>query len=190
MSRVLLVGGSLRQGSYNQALLHHLATYLPAQTTVQTLQPASVALPLFNQDIERMPAHLQAAAQIHAQFSQAEGLLVAVPEYNGQVTAYFKNLIDWMSRLPYVSDDFSNAFLDKPVLLCSASTGHTGGALGIQSARQLLAYVGGSVLGGAICVSHVQQKFNGQAWTMSAELSEMVAFHMQRFNRVLGAVRH
>jgi NAD(P)H-dependent FMN reductase len=181
MSRVLLVPGSLRRGSYNRALLDYLQTHLPDHATVDVLEPHSVLLPFFNEDLEQTPAVIEAVRPVHAQFCAADALIVASPEYNGQITGYLKNTIDWVSRLPYLSPHFDNAFLDKPTLLCSASTGHSGGAVGIGAARLLLAYVGANVLGGAICVSDVHDKFDGLSLALDEQTHEMVAFHMQRF---------
>jgi NAD(P)H-dependent FMN reductase len=181
MSRVLLVPGSLRQGSYNRALLTHLASYLPQEMTVDVLEPSTVSLPLFNEDIEQQPATIASVRPVHAQLCAAEAFIIASPEYNGQVTAYLKNTIDWVSRMPYLSPDFDNAFLDKPILLCSASTGYSGGAVGLSSARLLLSYVGANVLGGSICIAHAHEKFDGLDFNFSPETNEMVAFHVHRF---------
>lgn len=188
MNQILLICGSLRRESYNLQLLRQLKQYLPSDLNVDEFESDSLNLPLFNEDLESQPQFQEMAALLHARILNAQGFIIASPEYNGHITAYLKNLIDWVSRLPYLDEKFNNPFLDKPILLCCASTGHTGGALGIASARDVLAYVGGLVLGGSISISDAASKWNGTHFNLSDQAQAMVAFHLHRFVQAL-AVR-
>jgi NAD(P)H-dependent FMN reductase len=157
MTRILLVCGSQRRDSFNARLLAHLAGGLPAPCVLDTLAPEDVDLPLFDQDREAEPDLVERVATIHARFRKCHGIIVASPEYNGLLTPYLKNLIDWVSRLPRVDRRFDSPFVGRPVLLCSASTGSSGGAVAIPSARALFGYIGCVVIGDTICVPAAAQ---------------------------------
>ena len=160
MTRLLLVSGSQRRESLNARLLRHLAEPLEGRCDIELLEPQDVDLPLFNQDLEADPAVMRRVHSVHQRFQRCHGLIVASPEYNGQLTPYLNNLIDWVSRLAYIDTRFVNPFIDRPVLLCSASSGWSGGALAIPQARSLFGYVGCLVIGDTVCVPNA-----GQAWT-------------------------
>ena len=103
----------------------------------------------------------------------------------GLITAYLKNTIDWISRLSYTDSSKLNPFLDKPVLLCSVSTGHRGGSHAISNARDLLSYVGANAIGGSICINHANEKFHHENIQFSkAEFAE-VEFHMNRWLKTI-----
>jgi hypothetical protein len=44
-------------------------------------------------------------------------------------------IVAWVSRLAHVDGRFDNPFCDHPLLLCSASTGRSGGAIAMPHAR-------------------------------------------------------
>jgi len=160
MTKILFVCGSQRQDSYNARLLRHLADSTSDQVELDFLLPSEVRLPIFDQDVETDGVWLQHTASIHQRINNSDALVVASPEYNAQVTPYLKNLVDWVSRLAYMDAQVANPFLDHPVLLCSASTGWSGGALAVAQARALFGYVGATVLGGAVCLPYAQQAWS------------------------------
>lgn len=162
MTTLLLISGSQRRESWNARLLDHLAFSLQWQCAVDMLEPCSIGLPLFDQDLEADAAVLVTLTALHQRFSKCSGIIVACPEYNGQATPLLKNTVDWVSRLAHIDDRFGNPFLDKPVLLCSASTGWSGGALVIQNLRALFGYVGATVMGPSINIARADDQ-----WTAS-----------------------
>ncbi len=129
-------------------------------------------LPLFDQDLEQAGPSRDRVIALHERFEAADGLIVASPEYNASVSPYLKNTIDWISRLAHVDARFadSRAFLHKPLLLASASTGWSGGTLGLQSARTIFAYLGCLVNAEQICVSYADH------WAMAGQFGFDPAF--------------
>ena len=123
-------------------------------------------MPLFDQDLENSQPILDAVKTLHERFNAADGVIVASPEYNGHVSPYLKNTFDWISRLSRLEARYAgvNPFRDKPVLLSSASTGWTGGVLGLQSARSILAYLGHLVVADQICVSNADYWVRGDTY--------------------------
>src|ERR1022692_2053841 len=152
MIQILLLSGSLRRESLNTRLLQDLALRLEGRCVIDMLEPQHVNLPLFDQDLETNPVMINHVAELHGRFLSSHGIVVASPEYNGQPTPYLKNLIDWVSRLAYIDTNFDNPFCDRPLLMCSASTGQSGGAIAMPHARALFGYVGCLVQGDTISV--------------------------------------
>src|SRR5690606_1728932 len=66
-------------------------------------------------------------------------LVISVNEHNGMVSAYFKNTIDWLSRL-------DRKFLEgKKVLLMSTSNGKRGAASALEYTKNILPRFGATV---------------------------------------------
>ena len=88
---LLLISGSLREGSTNTALLR-TANAMDADTE---LFAGMGALPHFNPDDDGddLPA---AVRDLRAATSRAEALLVCTPEYAGALPGSFKNLLEWL----------------------------------------------------------------------------------------------
>jgi len=185
MKKLFLISGSQRQDSINTRLLICLASVLQDHFSLDLLQPNSVELPLFNQDLEKTPALIRRVAEMHLRIKECHGIVVASPEYNGQVSPFLKNTIDWISRLAFLNCAIGNPFLDKPVLLCSASTGSGGGVLGIQSARALFSYVGCLVTGDAICLPFADQLLTPKGFDFPPHIEEQIAFSVNRFVRLV-----
>ncbi len=117
MTRILAFGGSLREASFNRALLTEAAAMAPHGTEVDLgLLPVIGALPLFNQDVAAR-GFPDEAEQLKEALRAADGLLVASPEYNWGIPGYLKNALDWASRPPA---DVPGVFGDLPVALVGA----------------------------------------------------------------------
>lgn len=160
MTTLLLLSGSQRRESFNTRLLQYLAQYLDGRCIVDMIDPTQVDLPLFNQDLEDDPIIMGRVAMLHQRFSASHGMIVASPEYNGQLTPFLKNIVDWVSRLSYIDNRFDSPFRDRPALLCSASTGWSGGAVSIPHVRALFGYVGCLVIGETICIPNANQAWS------------------------------
>jgi NAD(P)H-dependent FMN reductase len=172
MTRLLLVCGSQSRASLNARLLAQVAGMAPANLIRDPLRPEEVDLPLFNRDIEADPALRPRLAAIHARFAMADAIILASPEFNGLMTPYLKNLIDWVSRMPHLDASATNAFRDKPVLLCSATPGWSGGGVAMPSLRALLGYVGAVSFGETICLPYARDAWDG-AGRLNPALAQM-----------------
>ncbi len=118
MSRALAFAGSLRQGSYNRALLRAAVELAPAELAIEVHDLA--AIPLYNGDLEAagMP---EPVATLRRAVAEADGLLVVTPEYNHGLPAVTKNAIDWLSRPPR-----PHPLDGKPTAILGASPGAFG----------------------------------------------------------------
>lgn len=159
--QILLFAASLRRQSYNRRLAQHFAKVLEGRCHVDMLVPEEFSFPLFNEDLEQDPALVEQVARVYERFRKANGFIISSPEYNGHVTPYLKNTIDWVSRIPVIHDRYAgeNAFFNKPVLLTSTANGYLGGLRGAQNAKPLFDYLGCLVMPGEICVANPQLRF-------------------------------
>lgn len=143
--RILLVSGSLRAGSTNTAVLRTARTVVPDGVTA-SLYDGMDGLPHFNPDDDREgePAH-RAVAELRAQISAADALLLCTPEYAGALPGALKNLLEWT-----VGDAGTHR---KPVAWVNASgpAAPTGAADAHDSLSKVLGYVGADIVEAA-CV--------------------------------------
>lgn len=125
---VLGFAGSLRRESYNRALLRAAIELAPADMAIAAFDLDEI--PLYNGDVEAAgdPAGV---ARFKQAIREADGVLMATPEYNHGVPGVMKNAIDWASRPPRDA-----ALSHKPVALIGASPGITGSARGQSQLRQ------------------------------------------------------
>ena len=119
-ARIIGIAGSLRQGSYNAALLRAAASLAPPEVPIEI---ASIReIPLYDGDVETQ-AFPPAVAALKDRIAAADGLLLVSPEYNQSIPGVAKNAIDWLSRPPR---DIARVFRDKPVGLIGATPGRGG----------------------------------------------------------------
>jgi chromate reductase len=116
-SSILGFAGSLRQGSFNKAILKVAQEMVPSEANLEIFDLAGI--PLFNQDLENQPA--QRVIEFKAAIRAADALLIATPEYNYSMPGILKNALDNASR-PYGD----NALDGKPVAIMGASIGMLG----------------------------------------------------------------
>ncbi|WP_298015428.1 NAD(P)H-dependent oxidoreductase [uncultured Castellaniella sp.] len=130
--RVLAIGGSLRQGSYNHLLLEQARRQAPQGMSIEIADLSDV--PLYNGDVQAQgfPGSVQRLAE---QAAQADAFLIATPEYNYSIPGVLKNAIDWVSRVP------GAPFQGKPAAIASASMGGLGGSRAQYHLRQVLVYL-------------------------------------------------
>ncbi|MEM7075762.1 MAG: NADPH-dependent FMN reductase [Pseudomonadota bacterium] len=114
MVSILGLSGSLRRASYNCGLLRAARTLAPKD--VELVIGSISDVPLYNADLEAEQGSPPAVKTLCDQLKQADGLLLATPEYNNGIPGVFKNAIDWMASGPS-----AKLFFDKPVAVIGAS---------------------------------------------------------------------
>lgn len=136
--RLLGLAGSLRRDSLNRRLVKALAARARAGARLDIADQLA-DVPLFNEDLEADGGPI-AVARLRDAVRDADGLVIATPEYNQSVPGVTKNLIDWLSRgEPSVLEH-------KPVALMGASVGPWGTRLAQAALRQTLTACGAFVM--------------------------------------------
>jgi NAD(P)H-dependent FMN reductase len=117
---IIGIPGSLRQASYNAALLRAAAEVVPEGCTIDV---ASIRdIPLYDRDLESSGGPPPAVSALKQHILVADGVLLASPEYNNSIPGVLKNAVDWASRSP-------SPFKGKPVAVIGATPGRGGTAL-------------------------------------------------------------
>jgi chromate reductase len=164
---ILGFAGSLRQGSYNRALLRAALELLPDNASLAIFELEGI--PPFNQDLEGSPP--EKVKEFKRRVKAADALLIATPEYNYSVPGVLKNAIDWASR-PHGD----NAFEGKPVAIMSASTGMLGGARAQYHLRQSFVTLDMHPLNKPeVMVTFAPQKFDSEGKLLDETARKLIA---------------
>ncbi|GAA2026088.1 NADPH-dependent FMN reductase [Catenulispora yoronensis] len=124
--KILAISGSLRKASSNTALLRAAKQLAPEGVEIEIYE-ALGQLPHYDQDLEGdVPANV---VELRQRIAEADGVLIATPEYNYSVPGVLKNALDWASR-PYGE----SVLTGKPVAIMGAS----GSAFGTVRAQNHL----------------------------------------------------
>jgi chromate reductase, NAD(P)H dehydrogenase (quinone) len=153
--RILGIAGSLRQDSYNRALLRAARELLPEG--VELVEYDLRELPFYDGDVEAAGDPEPVAAFKQA-IAEADALLIATPEYNRGIPGVLKNAVDWASRPALASP-----LTAKPVAIMGASTGRGGTARAQEHLRAALEFSRATVLEQPeVLVPEAYMRFDGQ----------------------------
>lgn len=151
---VLGFAGSLREGSYNRALLRAAVELSPPPMRIRVFDLDEI--PLYNGDVEAQgfPAGVQA---FHQAIARADALLIVTPEYQHGVPGVLKNAIDWASR-----PAGGSPMTGKPTAIMGATPGMWGTARAQLQLRQALVYNDcPAVLKPEVLVAKAKERFDG-----------------------------
>jgi chromate reductase len=138
VTRILAISGSLRERSYNRALLRAARELAPPGAEIVEVDIS--AIPFYDGDVEAA-GDPEPVATLRAAVRDADALLVATPEYNRGTSGVLKNAIDWLSRPALAS-----VLRWKPVAIMGASSGRGGTRRAQQQVRDAFLFPGAEVL--------------------------------------------
>jgi chromate reductase, NAD(P)H dehydrogenase (quinone) len=134
---LLMICGSLRAGSTNEALLRTAADVAPDRFNAH-FYTGTAALPHFNPDHDVDPLH-PAVIELRSMIAAADALLFCTPEYAGGLPGSFKNMLDWTVG--------GVDIVGKPAAWLNASNAGRGGAAGAHaSLRAVLGFTGATLV--------------------------------------------
>ncbi len=180
--RIVAFAGSLRRGSYNAALIRAAQELAPAGMTIQRIEIGE--LPFYNADVEAN-GDPPAVVTFKAALSDADGILIATPEYNDGIPAVLGNALDWGSRLPGRSP-----LTGKPVALMGASPGQVGTARAQLHLRQILSHIQARVLPPPeLLVARAHERFDAGLRLKDESTRKVLAGLLQRFSQWIARER-
>ena len=118
--RLLGMSGSLRAGSYSNAVLETLRERFAGRAELRIYGLAPI--PPYNQDLEGEKRPSEVKALLSA-IAQSDGVVLCAPEFNHSIPGVLKNALDWASR-----PAFASVLAYKPVAIMATSHGPLGGA--------------------------------------------------------------
>ena len=139
MKKILCFAGSNSSKSINDKLVSFAAAQIIGHS-VAVIKLTNYDLPMFGEDIEREKGYSIDLKMLHNKIKEADALVISVNEHNRTVSAYFKNTIDWLSRLD------RNFLQEKKVLLMSTSNGKRGAASALEYTKNVLPRFGATVV--------------------------------------------
>lgn len=177
MVQVCGIVGSLRKLSYNRGLM---------RAAVELGQPAGLdvkvfdrlgEIPPYNQDLDApgsLPEPVQALKQA---IGEAQGLLVATPEYNYSVPGVLKNAIDWASRPPKQSP-----LNNKPAAIMGASIGMSGTIRAQLALRQSFLFTDTfALLQPEVLIPKCTDRFDANSNLTDESTRNLIALQMKKF---------
>lgn len=141
--KILAFAGSNSSDSINKRLVSSVSKYYKEpEDTIEILDLNNYEMPIFSKDRERASGIPQLAHDFAAKLDWADFILISFAENNGNYNAAYKNLIDWVSRIPK-----RKIFQGKPVFLLATSQGGRGAQSVLDIATARMPYDGAKVLG-------------------------------------------
>ncbi|MFT4875550.1 MAG: chromate reductase [Bacteroidia bacterium] len=139
MKKILAIGGSNSKTSINKMLATYIASKV-AGAAVTTLDWDHLVLPLYSVDLEANEGIPEAVIAFKKQIEDTDSIVLSVAENNGNITAAFKNLWDWTSRLD------PKVWMSKPLFLAATSPGGRGGMNALEITKNLMPHYGGNLI--------------------------------------------
>jgi NAD(P)H-dependent FMN reductase len=139
MKKILAFAGSNSSTSINQTLVEHVANRINGHD-VKVLNLRNYEFPMYSIDYEKergIPTDISVLKNL---ITDHDALIISVNEHNGTVSAFFKNIIDWLSRAD------KNFLEGKNILLMSTSPGARGAASALEYTKGILPRFGGEIV--------------------------------------------
>jgi NAD(P)H-dependent FMN reductase len=163
MAQIMAFAGSNSSTSINFQLVQYTAAQVKDHK-VQLMNMANFPLPMFSVDYEKEHGYTNSLAELRDDIIKADALILSVNEHNGNPSAYFKNLLDWLSRLE------RNFLGDTQVFLMATSPGRRGALGSFEKIKDLLPRFGAQIAATFILPSF-KENFDTEKGITNQELS-------------------
>ncbi len=123
--KILAFAATNHSQSINRALIGYAAERLKTirpDASIERVDINDYEMPIYSIDREKADGIHPLAQAFYGRIGAADALVVSFAEHNGFVTAAWKNIHDWMSRIDM------RIWQDKPVVLLAATPGPRAGA--------------------------------------------------------------
>ncbi|MDO4763122.1 MAG: NAD(P)H-dependent oxidoreductase [Flavobacteriaceae bacterium] len=137
--KILAFGAS----NYSKSINKKLAVYIAEQfeEEMKVLDLNDYEMPIYSVDREQKGGVPAKAIEFANKIDESDLLVISLAEYNGTYSAAFKNIFDWVSRIPN-----RKAFNHKKIFLAATSPGGRGGQTILEGAKRIFPFHGGEVV--------------------------------------------
>ena len=108
---------------------------------IEILDLNDFEMPIYSSDREKERGIPKLAYDFAEKIDTSDFLIISLAEHNGAYSAAFKNIFDWVSRIPE-----RRIFGEKPMFLMATSPGKRGGASVLEIASKRFPFDGAKVL--------------------------------------------
>lgn len=158
--KILAFGGSNSKNSINRKLAKFVASlFNNAEVTLLDLN--DFEMPVFSVDREsNLPIQ---ALNFAKHMDESDLIVMSLAEHNGNYSAAFKNIYDWVSRIPK-----RKVFNGKKVIVLATSPGARGGSSVLESALKRFPF-DGAVVVGSMSLPSFDQNFSESSGITNAD---------------------
>ncbi|MHA7944893.1 NADPH-dependent FMN reductase [Formosa sp. 3Alg 14/1] len=141
--RIIAFGASNSKQSINKQLAEYTASQLiGTETTILDLN--NFELPVYSVDLEKESGIPANAIRFSQFIKESDAIIISLAEYNGLHTSAFKNLWDWLSRIPM---EKPMSFWDnKAMFLLSTSPSKMSNSNVIKISKELFPHFGANII--------------------------------------------
>ncbi len=177
MAKILAFAGSNSSTSINYELVKYTVSLIQNHET-RLLNMANYPFPLYSEDLEKKEGYSNSLVELKNDIQKMDALIISVNEHNGNPSAYFKNLLDWLSRLE------RKFLLGKKVLLISTSRGKGGGKGALGVTEKLVPRFGAEVLA-TFSLPSFAENFDNSGKIVTQELADQHRAALDKFLEIL-----
>lgn len=174
--KVLAFAATNSRNSINKALVTHAAELLQrnAGAELEILDLNDFEMPIYSIDREQNSGIPEPARAFFDKIAAADVILIAYAEHNGNVTAAYKNIFDWASRID------QKVYQNKPAVLMATSPGPGGAQSVLASASGSAPYFAMDVKG-TLSVPSFYDNFDSEAGALrDPELAQQLAAELAK----------
>jgi NAD(P)H-dependent FMN reductase len=164
MANILAFAGSNSSTSINYELVKFTAS-LVNNHDVQLINMAKLPFPMYSEDYEKKNGFSNSLVELKNDIGKADGLVLSVNEHNSNPSAFFKNVLDWLSR---VDIEF---LADTKVLLMSTSPGKGGAKHALEVVGNMLPIFEAEIVE-RFSLPSFSKNFDGDNGILDSDLSE------------------
>lgn len=161
--KILAFSTSNSRQSINGKLVQAAADILTASVLpdadVEFVDIHDFEMPIYSIDRENESGIPQLAKDFLAKIGSVDALLIGYAEHNGNYTAAYKNLFDWMSRLG------REIFQNKPMVIMGTSPGGGGAGSVLNIAQTSAPFFAGEIVG-TVSLPRYNETFDAEAGTI------------------------
>lgn len=159
--KILILGGSIRSGSYSQQLADAYASKLAGLDCMVTrITLTDYSLPIMDEDLQKASGIPDNAVKLARLFHGSDAVVIVTPEYNGSLPPLLKNAIDWISRVSTNNGSPVIAYRNKLCAIASTSAGLMGGVSALGHLRDILVRLGMLVISEQLALGHANKAFD------------------------------
>jgi len=143
--KILAFAATNSRNSINRALVEYAAARLQSDhlsgAEIETADLNDYEMPIYSIDREQQVGIPDAARSFFDKIGAVDAVLVSFAEHNGSVTAAWKNIFDWMSRIDM------KLWQGKPVVMLAATPGPRAGAGVLGDQTKIAPFFGAEIRG-------------------------------------------
>ncbi len=178
--KILAFAGSNSKHSINKKLV----TWVADQFTfgdVCFLDLNDFEMPLFGVDREAEVGIPAMAYEFAKHIDRADLLIISLAEHNGAYSVAFKNIFDWVSRIPN-----RKMFADKPIFLMATSPGRRGGKTVLKIAADRFPRNGGKIIG-TFSLPGFEANFSTEKGIVNPQYLQQILAEIERIQQLFPA---